>query len=402
MGGGAAKYNKHKGVFTNSCKSTQEGPADGGNEPGQQPLPASSSHARPKPGAAQMGLGPHLWGITLEQLLGLRHDVAEHYDSKQEDASCKSMRDVVDDVIKPRTRGRGIGYALLLNSERPIQAKYMVSHSWDEGFLDFVDALRVGDAEIAGEGLWICAVALFQKEDDDCGPGPTVHEQLGDDVLEGPFVVVVRQASRLLVVQTDRSQVYTRLWCVLELYQAMELDVGVTLLGAWTVESTRTLDPERAVCHCPEDARRIRRAIEETCGWERLAQVILSRMKRILATRSEWPVFRPWEWKVLEAIRLDDPALVREAAEDPDVDWSVTISDRYGDRFDQEHTYHLVMSFGLHQKEGLTLMQTALLNGRMKSARAIEAACTGPRGQAMLLPEEDESTCVDGCEPPPR
>lgn len=334
-----------------------------------------------------MGLAPDMWGISMQQLHALRRDVQAFYEAKGEAAADKSMRDVVEDIIKPTTRDMGVGYALLLNRERPVRAQYMVSHSWNECFFEFVDALAVVSASIGEDGLWICALSIYQKENDDFGHGPTIAEQLGEDVLEGPFAVVVRAAKRMLVVQTRQAAVYTRLWCVLELYQAVQMRVDVRLLGAWTWEASRTVRPQHATCHDPQDAAKIRRAVESTCGWAALESTIVRHIKLILATRAEWPIVRPWEWKLLEAMRRDDAELVREAAADPEMDWTLQVGDTYGDPDDTTHVYHLIMSFGLQWRVGHTLMETARLNGCGSAAAAIEGCGGGLLAGESCLPE---------------
>mmetsp|Transcript_86939 Transcript_86939/g.243659 ORF Transcript_86939/g.243659 Transcript_86939/m.243659 type:complete len:472 (-) Transcript_86939:120-1535(-) len=328
------------------------------------------------PGAFQNGLGPDMWGITWSQLAALRSETCEFYSRRGDDPKRKSMRDVVADLIKPKTRGTCVGYALLLNAARPVRATHMISHSWDECFVEFVDAISIVSDAVAEEGLWICALAILQKniDSDSQGAGPTIGEQLGDDILDGPFAIVVRQAKRMLVVQTREAPVYDRLWCVLELYQAIQTNVEVRLLGMWTWAASRNISPRDALCYDQGDADKIRSAIESSCGWATIERVILKRVKRILATRDEWPLVRAWEWKILEAIRLDDGALVHDVAADPDVNWDVRVGVDYGDPNDHRHIYYLVMSFGgLQWCVGHTILETARYNGCLKAAAAIEA-----------------------------
>ena len=52
-------------------------------------------------GAPQDGLGPELWGITLEQLEAINDSVPRHY----------TMRDVVEHFVKPKTARTGLGDA---------------------------------------------------------------------------------------------------------------------------------------------------------------------------------------------------------------------------------------------------------------------------------------------------
>jgi len=59
------------------------------------------------PGAAQMGFSPDMWGLTLEQLQVLSKDVRGFYETKGERTADKTMRNVVEDIIRPMTRGEG-------------------------------------------------------------------------------------------------------------------------------------------------------------------------------------------------------------------------------------------------------------------------------------------------------
>merc|ERR1712187_1054931 len=95
------------------------------------------------------------------------------------------------------------------------------------------------------------------------------------------------------------------------------------------------------------------------------------------ATRNGDKSVRPWEWNLLEAIRLDDPSLVELAAKDPYVNWNVLVGRHYADPEDTKHLYYLVRSFGgLQWKVGQTLAETARLNKRFLVATVIEHATT--------------------------
>ena len=75
-------------------------------------------------GETQKGYGPEQWGIKLEQI---EHLYKNHpYSRANPDLS---MRDFVNNVIIPITKGQGVGYALLVNQKKPLQAKVMVSVS---------------------------------------------------------------------------------------------------------------------------------------------------------------------------------------------------------------------------------------------------------------------------------
>ena len=72
-------------------------------------------------GATQQGYGPELWGITLQQIIDITHHPDINYGT--------TMRDVVEIAIKPATKELGIGYSLLVNQDKPLRARVMVSVS---------------------------------------------------------------------------------------------------------------------------------------------------------------------------------------------------------------------------------------------------------------------------------
>ncbi len=56
----------------------------------------------------------------MEQISELRKDSKYRPDM--------TMYDVVKEIIKPKTAGTGMGYALSVNKDNPLRAKVMVSH----------------------------------------------------------------------------------------------------------------------------------------------------------------------------------------------------------------------------------------------------------------------------------
>ena len=72
-------------------------------------------------GETQKGWGPEMWGITLQQIKEVLNHPLVHEDTL--------MRDVVRLAIKPATKQCGVGYALLLNQDKPLHANVMVSVS---------------------------------------------------------------------------------------------------------------------------------------------------------------------------------------------------------------------------------------------------------------------------------
>jgi len=89
---------------------------------------------------------------------------------------------LVEDFVKPKTRGTGMGYALLRNQSRPLEVTVMVSHTWGENAEEFVRTLE-RSAE-PSDSLFICAFSIYQCED---GAGPSIAQQLGSAAFESPF-----------------------------------------------------------------------------------------------------------------------------------------------------------------------------------------------------------------------
>lgn len=228
------------------------------------------------------------WGISLDQLSDLVVRLRSFYAERLEDFSIKTMRDVVADFIEKETRGTGMGYALGRNERRPLRATVMISHCWDENADAFFDAIRKRSDKIESlkdsrvqptrtrsnrrmsasrsisdkrsgavpppPGIWICALANFQQTAGDTS-GPSIGDQLGKKVMKGPFFQVVASADLMMVVQTHEAAVYTRMWCLLELFVSMQSNTEVELIGEWQLDKKALddFDPSKASCGPPFD-----------------------------------------------------------------------------------------------------------------------------------------------------
>ena len=161
-------------------------------------------------GMKQNEFGPELWGITIEQLLAVKE--LPGYDEKMK------MYHVVTQLIKPITKGTGMGYALLLNKDKPLRAKQMTSHAWGEQYSHFVQALN--DSPYTGP-FWVCAMAIYQEDKE------TISKQLGPSLEHGPFATVLKQATDMIAVFTPAADIYLRMWCVFEIFVAVKYGVDV-------------------------------------------------------------------------------------------------------------------------------------------------------------------------------
>ena len=177
-----------------------------------------------------------MWVLALQQM----KDITNHPDIKPN----TTMRQVVETVIKPATKGLGISYALVVNQEQPLRAKVMVSvstlqlivsfyiqlgysltlsifycflnyfitylqHAWEEPIDELIECL-----ERSGEmgPFWVCAFSIHQNHGNN--DKPTIAEQLGPNPEYGPFTTVLRQANIMIAVVTELCDIYTRLWYV--------------------------------------------------------------------------------------------------------------------------------------------------------------------------------------------
>lgn len=174
-------------------------------------------------GAKQNGHGPEMWGITLQQLRDVMKDEAFISGASGFGglSGGMTMYEVVEKIIKPKTKGRGMGYSLLVNDKKPLRAKVMVSHAWGEDYERFISALQ--DSGCSGP-FWVCAMSIYQNGDI---PKLTIAKQLGPNPSTGPFSTVLKQSTMMLAVVTPDCDIYTRLWCVYEMFVAIHLGVKV-------------------------------------------------------------------------------------------------------------------------------------------------------------------------------
>lgn len=173
-----------------------------------------------RPHLHQWGLPPDMWGIHFDQLVDLEQNVRFQRGW--------TTREVVAEIIWPETAGKGIGYALWRNAKTPLQVAVMVSHAWDDAFVDLLLTLSV----VPQQGpLWVASTALYQSEE-------SIMQ-----VLNEPFELmnqVLRGRSLLCVLST--VDVYERLWCLLEMSCAVDLGVEVNTSrkpkgrGAWALD----------------------------------------------------------------------------------------------------------------------------------------------------------------------
>eukprot|EP00438_Fugacium_kawagutii_P003421 Skav211335 [mRNA] locus=scaffold3120:184194:185573:+ [translate_table: standard] len=196
-----------------------------------------------------------------------------------------NLYEVVSSLVKPWTRNTGCSIALRMNPEEPQVAKLMVSHSWLECMDQCSEALNkycTRQKLLKAVILWFCAFAQYQPGDESGDRGPTVAEQLSMD----PFGSVIRNLTSnslgLVVIQTSLADVYTRLWCVYEIAEAMSAKVRVKMAYSQLALETRNgtfeemlrAKTSRASCRDPADEKMIREKVQQSGGFGRLDSII--------------------------------------------------------------------------------------------------------------------------------
>jgi len=192
--------------------------------------------------------------------------------------------------VLPQTRGSGCGIALAKNRGSPLQSQIMVSHAWAEDVQECGDAIASffkRKSIPADTPLWFCTFSQYQPGDEAGDIGPTISEQIGLD----PFKKVicshgVRNGYGMIVIQTTKAELYSRLWCVYEIGEALENEVRVEpacsdayaeqVMAQFRVrrESAWAAQTSCARCSSAADEKMIRINVCVKGGFDRLDKVI--------------------------------------------------------------------------------------------------------------------------------
>mmetsp|Transcript_49692 Transcript_49692/g.142181 ORF Transcript_49692/g.142181 Transcript_49692/m.142181 type:complete len:472 (+) Transcript_49692:82-1497(+) len=190
------------------------------------------------------------WCVTAEQFCAFINEVDRIFPDKD-----PSIYEVVETIIKPRTRESGTSYALLLNPEG-VPVHHFVSNVWSKGIKATGHAIR--GANLTG-GLWISFLAMPQNMDEE-----SMRQLLGPDPLEGPHSIAINMAKDVIAVRNSKVNIFSRLGCVFELYLASTKNKQIVWVGA---------DPEgnppktdligmSAVCTKEAETQKLREALE--------------------------------------------------------------------------------------------------------------------------------------------
>jgi hypothetical protein len=171
----------------------------------------------------------------------------------------------------------------------------MVSHAWGEDADECVEALELFYEKCRvpwSTPVFFCTLSLYQPGDGASG-ALTIPEQ----IALAPFKRVINALPRhgMVVVHTTAEDVYTRMWCVHEVDEALEASIKVRgamsqryrakFRGRASVsESMLDLQTERATCSFQDDERMLRETIQRKPGsFDRLDEVILKFRREMFA-----------------------------------------------------------------------------------------------------------------------
>lgn len=133
-----------------------------------------------------------------------------------------NMHAVNLDVIKPRTAlAGGMSWALMLNPSGLHSDFFFVTHSWKEGVYEFSHKV-LNHWQNEALSMWCCFLAnpqTWQRQD--------LNQLLGErfDLMDSPFMQALadERLHSFVVVPNVTESLYCRLWCVAELWKAMEV-----------------------------------------------------------------------------------------------------------------------------------------------------------------------------------
>eukprot|EP00931_Biecheleriopsis_adriatica_P102375 TRINITY_DN77354_c0_g1_i1.p1 TRINITY_DN77354_c0_g1~~TRINITY_DN77354_c0_g1_i1.p1 ORF type:complete len:968 (+),score=273.11 TRINITY_DN77354_c0_g1_i1:87-2990(+) len=195
---------------------------------------------------------PQQWTLTVDQwssVLQCCQDQAPYQRIKREGKKYVNMYDVNSVYVKPWTRGKGCGVAVLMSGEVEAPAGLMLSHAWAED----VEECQMAVMEFVMEKsvprstpLWFCLFANYQASDEF---GPTVQEQLA----LRPFASVIQSKSLkmnnggfgLNAIHTSTADLYKRLWCVHEVERALgqeDIVVSTSMSQNYKEQTLQRLD----------------------------------------------------------------------------------------------------------------------------------------------------------------
>lgn len=132
-------------------------------------------------------------------------------------------------VIKPVTAAAGGMSWALMKNENGVYCELFASHCWDEGVFEVIEKLKrawpqdkaedqrkaEGNTQTSERGMYICFLANPQNGD--------ISSLLDKRLPDTSFAKALDRAACMTVVPNKTTNIYSRLWCVYELYLALTM-----------------------------------------------------------------------------------------------------------------------------------------------------------------------------------
>jgi len=190
-----------------------------------------------------------------------------------------TMHDINTHFVVPWSLGTGSSIGLL-SDPIPSAADLMISHSWSGSVKETINALKTlvtihflpKDCRV-----FFCTICQYQPEDGAPG-GLTIEQQLNMN----PFTQVITSRPKygMYVVHTLLSEVYDRLWCVSEVYEARKAGIEITGIFDPHTYSIKVMNrsinikTENASCATESDKVKLTAKIKAGGGFIELDKVI--------------------------------------------------------------------------------------------------------------------------------
>lgn len=223
------------------------------------------------------------------QFLEYCQQTALYNEIKRRRGGIVNFYDIDTYFVQPWTRGHGCGVSLLMNPEEQLDPQFMISHGWGADVEEDMECLQSLDRDCV---IWFCVFANYQCND---GHGPSIADQLALDPFESIIAFVQNvEDGAMLALHSSTVDIYTRMWCVLEISTALAMDVPVIakVSRSWAVsEISRQgqwgeIDTAAAKCGDPGDMPELRRKIREQGGFQVLNRTIHNfRVQSLRASR---------------------------------------------------------------------------------------------------------------------
>mmetsp|Transcript_124186 Transcript_124186/g.277078 ORF Transcript_124186/g.277078 Transcript_124186/m.277078 type:complete len:729 (+) Transcript_124186:23-2209(+) len=166
--------------------------------------------------------GGEVWAVKRKS-----SDCSEMIDVKIKSPGEVNLYDVKEHVILPSTRPRKCSMVeLMASKEQP--PLFFVSHFWGDSVLRFLACLKqhAQDQELEGEGAcyWVCAHANNLHE----------MEMVSSELEENHSFRAMRSPTTrgIVLVIDDKAMVFSRVWCIYELFQSIIGEVNCALYTA--------------------------------------------------------------------------------------------------------------------------------------------------------------------------